>query len=149
VIQQSGKRLQILWQAFAELLGAFLDEAAFRSRLCWRVATGQLPAVTQHRSWNYSREVPLLVNVFDWTTSTLLFTVMVWPATDQAANTPAEAKRLHLQRAECVMQSITRGATEIKWSLFYEVEEQLKWDDRRALWVTHDGVAYEYPKKDG
>jgi hypothetical protein len=54
-----------LW-AFAETLGRFLDEAAFRILLCWRVLTGQLPQKIEHRSWKPERESPVIINVYDW-----------------------------------------------------------------------------------
>jgi hypothetical protein len=111
------------------------------------VLRGHLPRTIEHRSWKPEREAPIVVNVYDWTTYTLLFSVMIWPPVDVTANTPEKAENYKLQRAEGVMAAITRGAAGMSWSLLYETEERLSWDKRRAVWVTHDGVAYEYPKR--
>jgi len=145
VIPTVRKRLRLLWSAFAESLGKFFDEAAFRITLSWKVLSGQLPQTIEHRHWRRQSEAPLIINVFDWTSYTLLFSVMVWPVIDAHAETPEQADRLQNERAEGVMQAITRGATGMSWSLIYEVEERLHWDKRRDAWVTQDGHAVTYP----
>ena len=132
--------------AFAEWLAAFAGEATFRIRLAWRVLSGQLPQTIEHRSWDRFKEAPIVINVFDWSTYTLLFSVLVWPPLDVEANTPAQAEAYLRARAEAVMRSITKGAAEKRWSILYEVEERLQWDRRRKVWVTVDGHAVEYPK---
>jgi hypothetical protein len=112
--------------------------------LCWRVLTGRLPQRIEHRSWKPEREAPVVVNVYDWTTYTLLFSVLIWPPVDVEANTPEKAENYKLQRAESVMQAITKGAARMSWSLLYETEQQLSWDRKREVWVTRDGYAYEH-----
>jgi hypothetical protein len=138
-----------LW-AFAETLGRFLDEAAFRILLCWRVLTGQLPQKIEHRSWKPERESPVIINVYDWVSYTLIFSILVWPPADVAAETLEKAEYYKLQRAEDVMAAITRGAGQMKWSLLYEREERLVWDRRRAVWVCqgNPGAAYDHPGVD-
>jgi hypothetical protein len=129
---------------FAEWLGQVLDEAAFRLFLSWRVLSGRLPQTIEHRAWKPERESPVVVNVYDWTTYTLLFSVMIWPPLDVEATTLEKAENYKLQRAEDVMRAISKGAGQMRWSLLYEREERLSWDRRRAVWVTGDGHAYEY-----
>jgi hypothetical protein len=152
LIQKVGHRLRFLWWALAEWLGQALDEAAFRMLLCWRVLTGRLPQKVEHRSWKPEREAPVVVNVYDWTTYTLLFSVMIWPPLDVSeaqASTLEQAENYKLQRAEDVMRTISKGAGRMKWSLLYEREQRLVWDRRRAVWVTRDGYAYEYSEAGG
>jgi hypothetical protein len=115
--------------------------------ICWRVLTGQLPQRIEHRSWNRQREAPIVVNVHDFSTTTLLFSVLIWPPLDVSANTPAEADAYQLERAEAVMACITKGAGGLGWNLLYEREERLHWDKRRAVWVTQDGHGFEYPRR--
>jgi hypothetical protein len=145
LIQKLGHRLRFIWWAFAEWLGRFLDEAAFRTLLCWRVLTGQLPQRIEHRSFNPEHESPVVVNVFDWVSGVLLFTIFICPPVDVEADTPEKAEYYKLLRAEDVMAAITRGAGQMKWSLLYEREERLQWDRRRQVWVTQDGHAFDYP----
>jgi hypothetical protein len=145
LIQKVGYRLRFLWKAFAEWLGRFLDEAAFRILICWRVTTGQLPQSTRLRAWNRQREVPVSVNFYEWTSGVLVATILIWPPLEAPAHTMEQAEHYQQQRAEWVMQAITRGASEMSWSFFYEIEERLQWDQRREAWITSDGHAYEYP----
>jgi hypothetical protein len=86
-----------------------------------------------------------VVNVFDWVSGVLLFTIFIWPPVDVEADTPEKAEYYKLLRAEDVMAAITRGAGQMKWSLLYEREERLQWDRRRQVWVTQDGHAFDYP----
>jgi hypothetical protein len=150
LIAKAGHRLRFIWRAFAEWLGQALDEAAFRMLLCWRVLTGQLPQRIEHRSWKPERESPVIINVYDWVSYTLIFSILVWPPADVAAETLEKAQYYKLLRAEDVMAAITRGAGQMKWSLLYEREEGLQWDRRRAVWVTqgNPGHAFEYPSTD-
>jgi hypothetical protein len=148
LIQKLGHRLRFLWRTFAEALGNFLDEAAFRALICWRVITGRLPQRIEHRVWDPAREGPTLINVYDWTTYSLIFTVLVWPPQDVSAaqaDTLEKAYRFQQMRTEEVMATITKGAGGMSWSLLYEREEGLQWDRRREAGVTRDGHAYTYP----
>jgi hypothetical protein len=150
LIQKVGHRLRFLWWTFAEVIGNFLDEAAFRALICWRVITGRVPQKIEHRGWDRSREAPIVVNVFDWTTYTLLFSVMVWPPVDVSeaqAGTLEKAEYFQRHRAEDVMACISRGAGRMGWSLLYETEERWAWDRRREVWVTRHGYAYECRQK--
>jgi hypothetical protein len=149
LIQKVGHRLRFLWWTFAEAIGNFLNEAAFRLLICWRVITGRVPQRIEHRRWDPSEEAPIVVNVHDFGTNTLLFSTLIWPVSDLEAPTPAHAEAHQLARAEAVMRAITAGATEQRWSLLYEVEERLLWDWQREVWVTRDGHAFEYPKDEG
>jgi hypothetical protein len=149
LIAKVGNRFKLLWLAFSEVLGNFLDAAQFRIVLAWKVLRGQLPQSTWHRHWKRQQEAPIVVNVFDWTSATLLFSVLVWPVLDAQADTPEQAEYLKNYRAEGVMQAITRGAGKMSWSMFYEVEERLQWDKRREAWVTQDGHAFTYPHEEG
>jgi hypothetical protein len=80
----------------------------------------------------------------------LIFSILVWPPADVAAETLEKAEYYKLQRSEDVMAAITRGAGQMKWSLLYEREEGLQWDRNRAVWVTqgNPGHAFEYPATD-
>jgi hypothetical protein len=84
------------------------------------VLTGRLPQTIEHRSWDPTKEAPLIINVRDWTTNTLLFSILVWPPTDVAAQTLEKAQNYKLQRSEDVMHTISEGAARMGWSLLCE-----------------------------
>jgi hypothetical protein len=67
------------WEAFADTAVSFLDEATFRVALASRVLTGRMPQETHKRPWVRSVETPALIDVRDWTTDSLIFSVLVWP----------------------------------------------------------------------
>jgi hypothetical protein len=147
VIRKLGHRLRFLWWTLAESLDNLLDEAAFRGLISWRVITGRMPQVIEHRSVDLSREVPIVVNVCDWTTYTLLFSVIVWPPVDVSeaqADTLEKAEAYKQMRAEDVMRAISKGAAGMSWSLLFETEHNVRWDRRREAWITEDGAAITY-----
>jgi hypothetical protein len=119
---------------------------AFRALICWRVITGQLPQRIEHRAWDRQREAPIVVNIYDWTTYTLLFSVIVWPPLDVSeaqADTLEKAEYFQQHRVQDVMACISKGAGAMGWSLLYETEERLKWDPSRGVWVMQDGYAID------
>jgi hypothetical protein len=67
------------WIAFAGAVGAFLDEAAFRVVLAFRVLFGLAPIEVERRPWDRAIETPALLDVYDWTDGRLIFSVLIWP----------------------------------------------------------------------
>jgi hypothetical protein len=65
-------------ESFAESVGGFIEEAAFRLVLAFGVLTGRMPRQVERRWWNRAVETPVLVDVFDWTDDRLIFSVLVW-----------------------------------------------------------------------
>ena len=137
--------LQRWWYAFADAVGAFIEEAAFRASLMWAVARGKSPRPVEKRWCNRATEAPVLVDVYDWTNDRHIFSVLVWPALEIP---PSEggAHRAQEERAKLVRQVIARGAAELTWSTRYEVDYGLRWDQDRQVWVATDGFAYAAPE---
>ena len=139
------------WWTFALGLGALLEEACFRLVLAAEVLIGRVPRPAERRWWNRAAEVPTLIDVHDWTSDRLLFSVLVWPPLESDA---ATAERDHRQRVEEVLDAIGRGASEKMWSTYWQVSE-LAWDHKRECWVDGDGHAYdgsrlcEYSRQEG
>jgi hypothetical protein len=132
------------WTAFANAVGSFLDEAAFRTRLAWHVLLGRIPVESKHRRWNPEMERPAVIHVQDWVTSRHVLSVVVWP--------PLESKKhdaffAHDQRVEQAKQVIARGCAELAWSTQFDVEYGLEWDPARKVWTDSSGFAYEYPER--
>ena len=73
-------RIVPVWLAFAGVLSDFFEEAIFRLALTLDVLLGRVPLKTEKRAWLRSRETPALVDVYDWTTDRLLFSVLVLPS---------------------------------------------------------------------
>jgi hypothetical protein len=128
------------WQRFAGAAGRFLDEAAFRVVLAFNVLAGRVPLRAERRWWNRALEAPVLIDVFDWTDDRLIFSVLVWPSLESP---PHDATRDHGERVEVVIQAISRGAADRAWSMRYEVDYGLRWDDKRQAWAATDGYAYD------
>jgi len=93
-----------LW--LAALVGGFLEEAIFRLGLAFDVLRGRKPQQLERRWWNRGVEVPTLVDVYDWTTARLLFSVLVWPPLESDLTT---AERDHRHRVEEVLEAIAKG----------------------------------------
>ena len=138
-------RLTRYWYAFADVVGGFIDEAAFRTSLAWAVLRGKAPKPVERRWWNRAIETPLLIDVWDWTNDRHIFSVLVWPALEvpPSEQTPDKALR---ERAERVMRALHAGAAEMAWSTRYEVDYGLRWDPNRQAWVATDGFAYTTPE---
>jgi hypothetical protein len=130
------------WHWFADVGGAFIEEAAFRTSLAWAVLRGRSPKPVGKRWWNRATETPLLLDVWDWPTERHVFSVLVWPSLEVP---PEKAPYAQQERAKQVMRVIHAGAAEMAWSTRYEVDYGLRWDHERQVWVAADGFAYEPP----
>ncbi len=130
------------WRAFAEGVGAFLDEAAFRVVLACRVIAGRLPLEVERRDWNKSVEAPILVDVSDWTDDRRIFSAVVWPPLESSEE---DALRGHRVRVDQVKAVIARGAAEMVYSTRFETDYGLRWDRDREVWTssTDGGFAYD------
>jgi hypothetical protein len=103
----------------------------------------QAPGMGSHKGSTHRGQL------YDWTTYTLLFSVMVWPPVDVSeaqADTLEKVEYFQQHRVQDVMRCISKGAGGMGWSLLFETEERLIWDRRREVWVTEDGHAFEYPE---
>ena len=134
------------WYAFANAVGGFIEEAAFRVVLAWAVLRGKSPKPVEKRAWDKDLEVPTLLDFLDWTTSRHLFSVLVWPSLEVPDD---EAYRAQEERAQQVKEVILRGAAEKAWSTGVEVTYGLAWDRQRQAWVARDGFAYALPESVG
>jgi hypothetical protein len=128
------------WSAFANALGGFLDEAAFRVVLAFDVIAGKMPRQVKRRWWNRAVETPVLINVCDWTNERLIFSVVVWPSLESNAR---DAGYAHHQRIDEVKKAISKGAADMRWSTRFETDYGLKWDNDRQVWATSDGHAFD------
>jgi len=137
-------RLGRWWLAFADAVGGFIEESAFRVSLATRVLLGKSPKPVEKRWWNRSAEVPVLVDVHDWTNDRHIFSILVWPALEVAPL--REASYAQRERAKLVRQVIAKGASEMMWSTRFEVDYGLRWDPSREVWVATDGFAYATPE---
>ncbi len=135
--------LQRWWYAFANAVGGFIEEAAFRVVLAWAVLRGKSPKPVEKRWWNRATETPVLVDVYDWTDDRLIFSVLAWPALE---GEPRGAARDQQERVEEVLRVLHAGAAEMAWSTRYEVDYGLRWDPDREVWVASDGFAYVPPE---
>jgi hypothetical protein len=129
------------WLAFADGVGAFIEEAAFRVALAFNVLLGRVPLRTESRRWwNRSVETPVSVDCFDWTTEKLVFTVLVWPPLE---GDPHRASYDHRERVGTILEAIAQGAADRRWSVRWEIDGDLRWDNERQVWVGEDGFAYD------
>jgi hypothetical protein len=128
------------WRAFAEGVGAFLDEAAFRTALACRVIAGRMPVEAEGRDWNKEVEVPILVDVSDWTDGRRIFSVLVWPPLESS---PEAAMGAHRGRVAQVKAVIARGAAVMAYSTRFETDYGLCWDHERKVWTDSGGFAFD------
>jgi hypothetical protein len=142
------------WLAFANAVGGFIEEAAFRVVLAWAVLRGKSPRPVEKRVWHKDLEVPTLLDFFDWTTDRHLFSVLVWPSLEVPIGD--EAYRAQEERAQQVKEVIMRGAAEKAWATRVEVTYGLAWDRQCQAWVAPDDFGYvpvsekdEGPKDEG
>jgi len=136
-------RLTRWWYASANTVGGFVEEAAFRAVLAFKVLAGRVPLRTEKRAWSKVVEAPVLVDVYDWTDDRRLFSVLVWPPLEVP---PDEAYPLHEERVEEVIAAISKGAADRAWSTRWEVDRGLRWDHTRRVWVAEDDFAYALPE---
>src|SRR5215211_2779506 len=134
-------RLARWWYAFANTVGAFLEEAAFRTSLAWAVLWGKAPKPVERRWWNHSIERPVLIDVYDWTNERHIFSVLVWPSLEVPPG--HKAARAQQERAKQVMRVIHAGAAEMVWSTRCEVDYGLEWNHERQVWTASDGFAFD------
>jgi hypothetical protein len=137
-------RLAGWWFLFADAIGTFLEEAAFRVSLAWAVLRGKSPKSVEKRPWSKAAEAPTLIDVYSWTDERHVFSVLVWPALEVAPNKAAHAQQ---ERAKQVIRVLHAGAAEMAWSTRCEVDYGLRWDSKRQVWTAADGFAYEPPEK--
>lgn len=135
-----GLKVSSLRYAFANAVGGFLEEAAFRGILACKVLSGRVPLRTERRSWSKVVEAPVLVDLDDWTNDRRIFSVLVWPPLEAE---PPEAYSLHEQRVEEVISAISRGAADKAWCTRWEIDDSLRWDAERQVWTAEDGFAFE------
>jgi hypothetical protein len=128
------------WYAFANAVGGFIEEAAFRVVLATCVLLGKAPKAIERRPWDKDLEVPTLLDFFDWTTDRHLFSVLVWPSLEVPIGD--EAYRAQEERAQQVKEVIMRGAAEKAWATQVEVTYGLAWDRQRQAWVAPDDFGY-------
>jgi hypothetical protein len=138
-------RLTRWWRAFANAVGGFFDEAAFRVALAFDILVGRVPQRTDKRPWIRSVETPVLVDCYDWTNDRLIFSVIVWPFLESSKQ---DASYDHHQRVEAVLDAIAKGAKEKMWSTRWELGYGLRWDHKRQVWTAQDGFSYEPPESD-
>jgi hypothetical protein len=137
------ERVFPIWVAFANALGAFIEEALFRVMLASCVLRGEAPRKVKRRNWNLGEETPVLVDVFDWTNDRLIFSVLVWPTLDPDHRFYTEAQQARDERVEEVIRVIAKGAPEQLWSMHWRIDYDLRWDNRRGAWIDSDGHAYD------
>jgi hypothetical protein len=90
------------------------------------------------RPWIGATEAPMLVDVRDWTTDRLLFSVRVWPPLESSSRL---AGYDHRERANQIVEVFTEGGAEKMWSTYREVDHHgLVWDHHREVWVDGEGV---------
>jgi hypothetical protein len=99
------------WHWFADVGGAFIEEAAFRTSLVWAVLRGRSPKPVETRWWNRATETPLLLDVWDWPTERHVFSVLVWPSLEVP---PEKAPYAQQERAKQVMRVIPTPAP-LRW----------------------------------
>jgi hypothetical protein len=131
------------WWAFADRPGGFIEELIFRVVLAFDVLTGRVPRQVERRWWNRSTETPALVDVYDWTTDRLIFSVLVWASLESS---PHDADYVFRQRVYEVKDAIAKGAADKAWSTCWEVDYGLRWDHERQVWTDSEGFAYDGSK---
>jgi hypothetical protein len=134
------RRIAPAWLALANAVGGFVEEAAFRVVLAFDVLLGRVPQRVECRWWNRAIETPVLVDVFDWTDDRLIFSVLVWPSLESS---PQDAPHDHRERVGAILEAIAGGAADRAWSVRWEIDYGLVWDDSRQVWVGEDGYAYD------
>jgi hypothetical protein len=128
------------WYAFANAVGGFIEEAAFRVALPFKVLIGRMPLEVERRWWNRATETPTLIDVYDWTNERHIFSVLVWPVLEAP---PERAAISQEERVELVREVLHRGAAEMALTTRYETDYGLRWDHERRVWTTEDGFAYD------
>ena len=133
-------RIVQAWLAFSNAFANTVEEVAFRVGLAFDVLVGRVPIRTDKRPWVRSAETPILVDVYDWTTDRLIFSVLCWPPLESDMG---DAYQDHRERVEEVMTTFAEGAGRKSWSTYWEVDHGLVWDHRRECWQDGDGHRYD------
>ena len=129
------------WFAFANAVGGFLEVMCFRLVLAFKVIIGRTPIETEKRPWVRSRETPVVIDVYDWTTERLVFSILVWPSLESP---PEEAEQVFYERVQQVKEIVAAGAgSELAFSTHFVTDYELGWDARRECWVGTDGYRYD------
>jgi hypothetical protein len=110
VIARIKESLVHAWRVCVDLLFRSLNEAAFRVEVAFKVLTSRMPLETELKPWLYSVYAPVLIDVHDWSTDRLLFSVLVWPPLDPDSKDDVAA---HEERVVQVKEVILRGVAEI------------------------------------
>ncbi len=101
---------------------------------------GKSPKPLEKRWWNRATETPVLLDVYDWTTDRLIFSVLIWPSLESSAY---EADNVFRQRVGEVKEAIARGVADKAWCTRFETDYGLRWDHKRECWVDSDGHAHD------
>jgi hypothetical protein len=133
-----------LWHGFADAVGGFIEEAAFRVELAFDVLAGRKPQRVERRWWNRSAETPTLVDAYSWVDERLIFSVIIWPSLESTHESADSDMR---ERTEQVLDAIARGASQRMWSTRWELDYGLRWDHEREVWTAGDGFAYAVPER--
>ena len=134
------ERIVPAWLWLADVVGGFIEEAAFRVELAFGVLVGRVPRETEKRTWIRGREIPTLIDVYDWTNDRLVFSVLVWPSLETDAH---DADYVFHQRVAEVKEAIAAGAADKLWCTRFETDWGLRWNSKRECWVDSDGHAYD------
>jgi hypothetical protein len=70
----------------------------------------------------------------------LIFSVLVWPPLERG---PHRAGYDHRERVGAILEAIAQGSADKAWSVRWEIDGGLRWDDERQVWVGEDGFAYD------
>lgn len=125
---------------FADAVGSFMEEAAFRVMLAGAVLSGRTPVQVERRLWNRATEAPVLVDAFDWSDDRLIFTLLVWPSLESQ---PREAPYAHERRVREVKESFGKVCQDLAWCTRFETDRGLRWDADREVWIGSDGYAFD------
>jgi hypothetical protein len=71
-----------------------------------------------------------------------LFDVIVWPPTDVGDSIQA-IRLAHYDRVLAVKEAITKGAANKTWSTHFDTDWGLRWDNRRQVWVSSEGLSID------
>ena len=134
------ERIVPAWLWLADAVGGFIEEAIFRVELAFGVLVGRVPRETEKRTWIRGRETPTLIDVYSWTDSRLLFSILVWPSLESSEE---DADHDHHERVQQVKEAIANGAADKAWHTYFETDYGLTWDRQREMWVDSAGDQYD------
>ena len=64
----------------------------------------------------------------------------MWPPLEGPAHVSYRDPR---ERTRQILDVLQAGAADMNWSTLYEVDEGLRWDAEREVWVGSDGFAHD------